>query len=442
MIKRILVLGAAIAMVALSYAGDAHALTMDEAVTFALANNHKVKQYRHLESSAREDVGVKESSFWPSADLSYSYSEVDVSGGSSIFATNTGVGTAQVSYNLFNGLSDINSLKESRAKAEASEYEADAVAADIVLETKTAYLGVLRAKKDVDTASEGVELLKRQAEEARRFYEVGLFAKNDVLKVEVELASAQQDLITAQGNLIVARKRLERTMGTKFNEDEVLEDVGDAPAADSRSYEELSTVALSKRSELRQLKAIERSYGYSAASVRGGYLPRIDVTASHSEYGDHADLDGRALLYDRENRVMISATWNLFSGFSTKHGVAQAKYGQDAAREQLKDTEQDVLLQLKEALEGYDVSLGKLEAAETAVMQAEENYRVTDSQFKERIATTTDLLDARFYLTRARSQSNNALYDVHLWSARIERAVEGYSAPSPEGGTSSSEEAK
>jgi outer membrane protein TolC len=439
MIKRIAIIGFLLTVVIVLFVGQAAALTMEEAVTFALQNNHRIKQFENLEYSALEDVGVKKSAFWPSAELSYSYSDVEVEGATALarsFNRNTAVGMVELSYNLFNGLSDLKSLKESRARAEASRHEKDAVAADVVLETKTAYIGVLRARRAEKTAGEGVELLERQARDAKRFYEVGLFAKNDLLKVEVELASARQDLITAEGNLVVAKKRLARTMGVGILEDEVISDLEDMPSTGELSYEAQSTEALEKRSELKQLRALDEAYGYSVGAIKGDYLPSVDIALSHSRYGDNADLDGRELLHDEESRVTLSATWNVFSGFSTKHSIEKARYQQKATHQQLKDTEEEVLLQLREALEGYDVSLGRLEAAETAVLQAEENYRVTENQFRERVATTTDLLDARLFLTRARTQANNAFYDVHLWVARIERAVESYSPESePDAGT-------
>jgi outer membrane protein TolC len=434
MIKRITITGLLLAIAVVTFAGEVAALTMEEAVTFALANNHRIKQFENLEYSAMEDVGVKRSSFWPSADLSYSYSDLETSGGTAIGSTfnrNVAVGTAEISYNLFNGLSDLNSLKESRARAEASMHEKDAVAGDVVLETKTAYIGVLRARRTEKTAREGVELLERQARDAKRFYEVGLFAKNDLLKVEVELASARQDLISAEGNLVVAKKRLVRVMGTGILEGEVISDLEDMPSMGELSYETLSAEALERRSELKQLGALDEAYDYNVGAIKAGYLPRIDIAFSHSRYGDNADLDGREFLHDEDNKVVLSATWNVFSGFSTKHSIEKARFQQMATYQQLKDTEEEVLLQLREALEGYDVSLGRLEAAETAVLQAEENYRVTENQFRERVATTTDLLDARFFLTRARNQVNNALYDVHLWAARLERVIESY-MPEPE----------
>jgi outer membrane protein TolC len=431
MIKRITITGFLLAILMFSFTGEAAALTMEEAVTFAIANNHRIKQFENLEYSAMEDVGVKRSAFWPSADLSYSYSDVETSGGTAIGSTfnrNVGVGTAEISYNLFNGLSDLKSLKESRARAEASMYEKDAVVADVVLETKTAYIGVLRAMRAEKTAGEGVELLERQARDAKRFYEVGLFAKNDLLKVEVELASARQDLISAKGDMVVAKKRLARTMGTGILEDEVISEPEEMPSMGELSYETLSAEALERRSELKQLDALDEAYNYNVGAIKGEYLPRIDIAFSHNRYGDNADLDGRAFLHDEDNRVVLSATWNVFSGFSTKHGIEKARFQQMATHHQLKDTEEEVLFQLREALEGYEVSIGRLEAAETAVLQAEENYRVTENQFRERVATTTDLLDARFFLTRARNQVNNALYDVHLWAARLERVIEGYTS--------------
>jgi len=74
----------------------------------------------------------------------------------------------------------------------------------------------------------------------------------------------------------------------------------------------------------------------------------------------------------------------------------------------------------------------KLVVAEPAVSQADENYRVTDLQFRERVATTTDLLDARNYLTDAKDRYNNAFYDLHVARATIDRVLER-NLPQPEG---------
>lgn len=66
----------------------------------------------------------------------------------------------------------------------------------------------------------------------------------------------------------------------------------------------------------------------------------------------------------------------------------------------------------------------RLKVAEKAVAEAKEYYRATYQSFKNGLADTTDLLDARYFLTRAKNQHADALYDVQLAIATLERVVE------------------
>ncbi|MGA6993910.1 MAG: TolC family protein, partial [Candidatus Deferrimicrobiaceae bacterium] len=82
----------------------------------------------------------------------------------------------------------------------------------------------------------------------------------------------------------------------------------------------------------------------------------------------------------------------------------------------------------------YGVSAGRITLSRKSVEQAEENYRITESQFRERVATAADLLDARVFLTRARTEYNAASYDLGLSLAALERVVEGPVSPGSAGG--------
>jgi outer membrane protein TolC len=406
----------------LLFNGYAFALTMEEAVESALKNNHRIKQFKYLESSAREKAGAAKASFLPSFGLGYSYTEYD----SEVYlqGKRTSVFTAEATYNLFNGMSDLKSLRSAELNALASGYQRKAVEADIILAVKTAYIRVLRAGHAVETAKEGVELLERQQRDAELYYREGLIARNDLLKVEVELASARQELLQAETNLRVERKRLERIMGVRINEGEAIEDFNEVPDINELSFEVLKEEVLERRSELRYLKAMKDAYEYRMGSIKGGYLPSLDLTLAYSQYGDSVVPDGDKPFFESEARVTVTASWNIFDGFKKRHDINEIRYLIRAAEEEIKDTEEELLLQLKDAVESYKVSKGKLDVAKTAVSQAEENYRVTESQFRQRMATVTDLLDARFFLTRARNQYNNALYDLYIAVARIERVTE------------------
>lgn len=403
-------------------AGSASALNMEEAITIALENNHRIKQYTHLMKAEDESVAGRRSPFYPSLDLLYTYTQADTDDGDDW--EDSSMARAGASYNLFNGFADFRRYLSAKAVAMAADYQRRTIVADVILDVKLAYIGVLRSQRALDVAGESVDLLERQVAEAQLFFNEGLFAKNDVLKVEVELSSSKQDLIQAEGDLTIARKSLERMMGSIFPDNEKIMDFEGLPKMDSLSFPTMSARMLEARSELNYLKSLKDSYHHQEAAVKGGYLPRVDYSVSQNWYGDSAAPDGRDETYDQETVAELTVSWNIFDGFGTWHGHKEIQQRIRAVESQIRDTEWALLLQLNEAIEGYSISLGRLEAAETSVTQAEENYRVTQNQFRQQVATSTDLLDAQFYLTRAKNQYNNALYDVHSWSERIERILE------------------
>jgi outer membrane protein TolC len=413
---------AAFAALLLTLCGSgANALTLDEAVGLALENNHGIKQIGYLADSAREKVGAARAGFLPSLDIGYTYMEtgeeitpgINTSSNFSVTAT----------YNLFSGMSDLKGLKGAKAGAEAAVYQSRSATADLIFSVKTAYINVLKTKRLVETASESVELLERQAAEAKLFYSEGLIARNDLLRVEVELASARLELLQAKGNHRIALKALDRTLGVGVAADEEIVDFEGLPEMPALTAEAMMEEMLNIRSELMYLKALRASRRYSLGAIRGGYLPRVDLVMSFEQSGNDE------WPYSSDNstddtRAVVSATWNLFDGLRTHHLKNEAAYLVRSVEEEILDTEKALAFQLNEALETYAVSKGKLNLATKAVSQAEENYRVTESRFHERAATTTDLINARSFLTRTRNQKNNALYDMHMAVSRIERVLE------------------
>jgi len=121
----------------------------------------------------------------------------------------------------------------------------------------------------------------------------------------------------------------------------------------------------------------------------------------------------------------VEAKWNLFEGWRTKNDILAEESEIRAIKERIRDTKEDLFFQLKAAVEEYRVSAGRIDLARAGIEQAEENFRITENQFRERVATTTDLLDARFLLSRARDEYNNAFYNLNLSLAALERVVEG-----------------
>ncbi|NNF84567.1 MAG: TolC family protein, partial [Deltaproteobacteria bacterium] len=314
-----------------------------------------------------------------------------------------------------------------------SLYEQKATKVDVVLDVKRAYIRVLRTRKNLSVARESVDLLERQSMDAERFYRAGLTAKNEFLEVEVELASARQSLLQAETNFRIARKSLDRVIGVPVGDDEVIEDIGSVEPM-TLDEEALSSAMLAQRSELKFLESQRTARGYARDAIKGGYLPSIDLSVTHSQYGETFAFEGRDELFDDDTRGMISLEWNLFDGFRKRNDIRADEFEMDAITARIEDTRESLFLQLTTAVEEYRVSAGRIELAQKGVEHAEENYRINENQFRERVATSTDLLDARVFLTRARIEYNNAVYNLSLSLAALERVVEGPVTPGSDGG--------
>jgi len=404
-------------------AAGGDAFTMEEAVSLALAQNPRILDFRQRTEAQERRVDAGKAPFWPEIETTYSYERRENTFSFEIRDASTF--TAEASYNLFRGFSDRNTLGAARSALAASRFDQKAVEADVVLGVKQAYIELLRAGKNLETAKESVALLERQRRDAEAFYKAGLTAKNEFLKVEVALASVRQELLRAESAVTVARRSLEQAIGVPLPGEAVLLEVG-AGEPLALDEEALSKRMMENRSEIRFLESLRAAREFTRKSIRGGYLPSLDLTVTYRRFGETFAFEGLPdPLFDSNTTGLVEAKWSLFDGFRKRSDILAEEAEIRALTERIRESRDALSLQLSTAVEEYRVAAGNIGLSAKAVEQAEENYRITENQYRERVATTTDLLEARIFLTRARYDRTNARYGLARAAAVLERVVEG-----------------
>ncbi len=399
----------------------ARALTIDQAVADALQHNPQIQQFLELEYAADARTDLAKAPFWPRIDANYSYWRGDRD--PTLNSRNLSVVGSKAGYNLFNGGSDWFRLHEAQHRAAAANYQRRGVVADIVLEVNEAYIEVLRAERTVETEGKSVELLEQQRHDTQLRLEQGLIARNDLLRVDVEMATARQNLALAKGRFEIARQTLARALGRPLSDEEKISDFTLKPAP-LDSVEELRREMFAKRSELHFLRSQLAAQQAGHKAVRGDYMPDVDLVLSYDRFGNNGLPETGDTDYDSESKAMLQASWTLFSGFDTRYELVGREHEIRARQEEVKATEDRLTLQLQTALEAFHVSERNLATAETSVLQAEENYRVNENRYRANVASTVDLLDAQEFLTRARNERVKAQYDLYRSAAVIERVLE------------------
>ncbi|RMG59184.1 MAG: TolC family protein [Deltaproteobacteria bacterium] len=409
-------------LITLSIPGTASSLTLEEAISAALEKNPSVLRAESEVTSEKFRLEASRGKFFPSLDLTYTFSREE----EDIFFTSpeSSSFTAEASLNLFRGFEDLHTLRGRKYSLQSARSSREEEASRVRFRVIEAFLSALREKQEVEVAEEAVKLLERQRKDAENLLKNGLVPKNDLLKVEVELATARQELLARRASLANSLKRLSLETGLSVENAEILvpPKISFPRDLDGSCLEK---EAVAGKNLLKSIEARILSLKEEGEALRGGFFPSVDLSLSYTTYGDSAFPDGRgdSILPDRQLTESLTVTWNIFSGGSTRNEL-KAKLAEAKALEHRLDEEINFLAaQLTEALNAYRVALSSVALAEKSLIQARENHRMTENQYRQGLATATELLDARFLLTRAEKEKITASYDAALSLARLEFLV-------------------
>lgn len=397
------------------------ALSLDEAITKGLANDASIKALRLSEQATLEGVHKAQSGKMPQVNLAYGYTYEKQRNPNATF--NTSALGVSASYNLFNGFATKYAIKGYEEAYKSSQFATKALIADTKLSIEEAYVGVLRAKQQLKVREEALELLEKNFNDTNSFYKQGLVAKNSLLETQVALSSSKQDLLKAKSDLTLAKELLNRRLGLRLKEDEPLDEVATELEVE-KTLAQLKEIALAKRSEIKSYEALAAQAGYQMKGANASNYPIVDISLSHTYYGDNWTPDNNKNIYDRETQGELSIGYNLYDGGASQSDRARYMYTQQAINENLQALRLDISLQVDQAYEAFRVARESMQVASDRLAFAKENFYIVERRYKVQIETTSTLLDARLDLTEAQVGYVNATYDVFETYASLRRILE------------------
>jgi outer membrane protein len=397
-----------------------HAFAMDinDAVNQALRDNNSYKKQQYIYEESKENINISEANYKPKFDLSYTYSanKEDLSSLGKDYSN----ASAIISYNLFNGLSDLYTVKSSKDLADTSKFQLLAAKFDLILLVKENYISYLKSLKNIETMQNAFKLFEQQYRDSENKYEQGLLAKNDLLQVHAQMLQAKQNLARAKADTKIARYNLKNSLGGNLSKDENIVDLAKT-TIEKPNYD---NTTLDKRSEIRAVKKTIDSLVNLKAANKGNYLPKADLSLSYTKYGDNANLEVDDGSVEEQNTVAMTLSWNLYNGGrdSSQDVIYNKRILQ--AKEDLADLKLNIKLQYEKADEEFNVSKLNYETAKISLEQSQENYKIVNNRFKEGLSSSTDLINANYLLTEAKQSFHNAYYDRFLAKATLDRIFE------------------
>lgn len=288
-----------------------------------------------------------------------------------------------------------------------------------------AYYGTALAAEALKAAEEAVRSAEADLKRAEAVRAAGMATDADVLSIRVHLAAMQEQRIRRSYDLDVARAALNEALGLPLDTPHQLVTPLEPLPAVADGLADYEKRAAAHRPEVRQAQLVARLAETRAGAARAAYWPQVSLRGAFE-----AD---RQRFIDRGGaNWFVGATmrWNLFNGFATQAGIAEAGHALRSARAELERAEAGVRLQVRKAHADLLAAQERIAVAEAAVAQAEESLRITKNRYEAGMSTVTDLLRNETAALEAKLRRLAAIHDQRLAAAQLELAAGVLSADS------------
>jgi outer membrane protein TolC len=335
---------------------------------------------------------------------------VGTGGVSRTFVAASVVGT----YELFAGGRRFADLSFANAELEGSRAgEAEARFASALI-TEAAYYDVLATNALVEVARERFNRADQQFAIARSRVLSGATVQSDSLQLFTERVRGQVDLLIEQSRLRVARLNLGSLIGVTHPVDAVPLNIDRAPDLPI-TVDDAVAEALQSGPQWRVARAEERAAGAAYKAQLSAYLPQVGLSATTSAFDESLFPSAT-----QRSTIAIGISLPIWDGGRREIAVTQAKVIRDVASAIRADLERSARRDVTLAFEAYVTSRAAEDLARSALVAAEENYRVQTARYQAGATDILNLLEAQLSLTEAQAGVVTARHTTLLALAGLE----------------------
>ncbi len=299
-----------------------------------------------------------------------------------------GYAMANLSVPLFAGFKIQSGIESAKYLAKASELDAQKDRADVILNTVSAYINLYKAEAATRLVQQNLNSARQRVRDLSNLEKNGLLARNDLLKAELQSSNVELALLDAQNNLHVAQVNMNLMLGLP-EQTELHTDSSFQSATDTRDLQEWEQTAFANRKDAQALQQRSKAAEAGIRAAKADYYPSLALTGGY--IGGYIP-----------NFITISNMVNAGVGLSySPSSLWKTGAKVNAAKAHLAETqagmdmlEDGIRLQVTQAYEAWLLSNKKIEVYQTALAQANENYRIVKNKNANALATTTELLEA------------------------------------------------
>ena len=364
---------------------------------------------------------------------SYSYTESNLVGYPTRTTTTPYTGSFSASYTQsllrnFGRDAAASNLIVARYGSKAADYTFQLAVINQVASTESAYWDVVYAKRNLENKQQTLELAQKQLKENQIRVQVGTLAPIEVTSSEASVAQREQDIITAEAQLLNAKDALIRIIYPTSDRPKALDTV-DLPSVKPLEMDEASAakLALTNRVEIKSAELDVASKHVLETAANNRTLPQLDLTVGYN---------GTASNYETFSPVNTDLTQAKSPGYSVglqfsmpiqnraaKGNLALARANRRSSELSLHDLELGITLEVRQAFRNVDASSKGVAAAEKTRIYREKDLEAEQKKFENGMSTNFLVLSKQNDLDTAKSSELQAQITYAKAVTALEKAL-------------------
>jgi outer membrane protein TolC len=293
---------------------------------------------------------------------------------------------------------------QSQAQELIAELQSVRAEQTVRFDVGSAYLLSLRAGAIRRIQEEAIRRAEAALLDTRSRRAAGVAEKDDVLRGEVQLAGAREDLDMAREAELAALARLNNAMGRNASLPIKLVGLNSEPSLELSLVQCLERAA-TQRAEIDIARQAAAAAQFGREATKADFLPKVYAVGSVGLVG------GTNVIAGSQEGAGLHIDLPLYTGGRRRGELRTADADVHQAFASARSILDEVTLEVTLAYLSASTARQRIERDRPAIVEARENLRLVGNRYRNGQATPTDIVDAEVALTRAEQRLVSATYE-------------------------------
>ena len=390
-------------------------LTLDEAIHLAWTKSNEVSLANSKVNSSKYELQSKKNSQYPDLKLSGQYQnfiepKVNIKFGESGTPFPSGnqlmIGQLSASLPVFAGFKTQNNITISENLFQAETATALQTKEEIAMRVVNYYANLFKNQKTLELLKDNQKQAEQRVVDFIELEKNGIIPRNDLLKSQLQVSNIQLSIDEMNKNLnvvnyyLVSLLKLPENTKLKVNESDFSNFQMNNVPTDEKP-------ALENRKDLEAINYKQKASEANVKLAKGSYYPAVSLIGGYATLG----IENIITIQNAIN-FGVGVSYDLSGILKNNSSIKMAESKSVEAQNYKEILTDNIKIQVRKAIEDYNLALKQKEVYLEAAAQSTENYRIVRDKYDNGLSNTNDLLEAD--VEQLSSKINNALAKANI----------------------------